>query len=315
MRRFRLTCVVCILLAAALLAGCAQNGAGGNTDECPLPTLSPGGPDPYSEGSLDPLDPSDTGPGTDPTGPVDPTGPPEPTDPVDVEPEPSALELDLTAMLAELPGKWSVYVKNIDTGEGFCINDEPMVAASLIKLYVAGAYYSTDPRASDASRCSQVDAMINVSSNEACNSLISLLGFQSINAFIRDFGDEDSVLNRKMLEQNGQENYVTAKACGRILEQILAGKYVSPEASERLLQNLKDQARTGKIPAGVPKGIPTANKTGELTDTENDAAIVWSPGGTYVLCVLSTDLTDTASARKSIVEISRIVYEYFTPAE
>ncbi len=306
MRRLRLTGIVCILLAAALLAGCGQNGAaGGNTEEHPLPTLSPGVPDPLQDESDDPLTPPDV------TDPVDPTDPPAPTDPVDVEPEPSALELELTAKLAELPGKWSVYVKNVDTGECFCINDEPMVAASLIKLYVAGAYYSTDPQAADASRCGQVDSMINVSSNEACNSLISLLGFQTINAFIRDFGDEDSALNRKMLEQNGQENYITARACGRILEQILAGKYVSPEASERLLQNLKDQARTGKIPAGVPDGVATANKTGELTNTENDAAIVWSPGGTYVLCVLSTDLTDTASARKSIVEISRIVYDYF----
>ena len=312
MTRIRLTGLVCILLAAVLLAGCAQRpDVGEHTEERPLPSLKD------VESMLPGEDPNPS-PSTDPEQ-TDPSVPWEseeqPTEPVEPVEEPSALELQLTQMLAELPGTWSVYVKNIDTGETVSLHDEPMTAASLIKLYVAGAYYSTDPEAANASRCSQVDSMINVSSNEACNALIDLLGMEEINAFIRDRGDSRSVLNRKMLQQNGKENYITARACGQILEQILEGSYVSAAASSRLLQNLKDQARTGKIPAGVPKGTTTANKTGELADTENDAAIVWSPGGTYILCVMSTGLSDTSAARRSIVEISEAVYTYFNPAQ
>ena len=45
--------------------------------------------------------------------------------------------------------------------------------------------------------------------------------------------------------------------------------------SELMYQVVFIQTRTGKIPAGVPSYVTTANKTGELDDTENDAAIIY----------------------------------------
>ena len=226
-------------------------------------------------------------------------------------PEASRLEAILTEELENLDGVWSVYARNLKTGETVCIHDEPMVAASLIKLYVAGAYYETDPKAEDRSWCARADVMISASSNDACNALIDRLGMDTVNEFIRGRGDADSALNRKMLEKTDRENYITARAAGEILEDILSGRYVSAAASGRLLQNLKEQQRTWKLPAGVPNGVETANKTGELSDTENDACIVWSPGGTYILCVLSTELPNVMTAREEIVRISTLVYEYF----
>ena len=232
---------------------------------------------------------------------------PAPTNP----PEASPLESILTRELENLDGVWSVYARNLKTGETVCIHDEPMVAASLIKLYVAGAYYETDPKAEDRNWCARADVMISASSNDACNALIDRLGMDTVNEFIRGRGDADSALNRKMLEKTDRENYITARAAGEILEDILSGRYVSAAASGRLLQNLKEQQRTWKLPAGVPDGVETANKTGELSDTENDACIVWSPGGTYILCVLSTELPNVMTAREEIVRISTLVYEYF----
>ncbi len=38
---------------------------------------------------------------------------------------------------------------------------------------------------------------------------------------------------------------------------------------------LKAQQLRSKIPDGVPSGVQTANKTGELDTVENDAAIVF----------------------------------------
>ena len=254
---------------------------------------------------------------TEPAGPGV-TEPPETEAPDTGEPplpELSPLEPVLAERLEGLPGKWSLYAKNLDTGETICVNDEPMVAASLIKLFVAGAYYETDPTASDRTFCELADVMINISSNDACNRLITLLGMEEINDFIRREGFTASELNRKMLEQSDQENYTSARECGEVLEAVVNGTYISPEASARLLQNLKDQERTGKIPAGVPSGVETANKTGELKDTENDACIVWSDGGIYILCIMATDLTDVYAARTEIVSVSALVYTYFTTGE
>ena len=73
---------------------------------------------------------------------------------------------------------------------------------------------------------------------------------------------------------------------------------------------MKQQERTGKIPAGVPEGIVTANKTGELDDVENDAAIIYGEDKTYIICVMMNGLSDTSAGRETIVKLSSIVYAF-----
>lgn len=104
------------------------------------------------------------------------------------------------------------------------------------------------------------------------------------------------------------DNYTSSKDAAKILENIYNHKCVSYEASEQMMTYLKAQERTGKIPAGVPSGVQTANKTGELDTVENDAAIVFKDNTPYVLVVMSSGLSDTAKARQNIVDISKIVY-------
>ena len=73
---------------------------------------------------------------------------------------------------------------------------------------------------------------------------------------------------------------------------------------------MKEQDRTSKIPAGIPQTVVTANKTGELDDTENDVAIVWGENADYIVCVMAGNLSNTASARNKIVEVSQEIYQY-----
>ena len=73
-----------------------------------------------------------------------------------------------------------------------------------------------------------------------------------------------------------------------------------------MLSLLKQQTRTSKIPAGVPYGIETANKTGELDYVQNDAAIVFAETP-YILCVMSENV-GAGSAVSSIVNLSSDVY-------
>lgn len=75
-----------------------------------------------------------------------------------------------------------------------------------------------------------------------------------------------------------------------------------------MLDILKSQTLKSKIPAGVPSGVVTANKTGELSSVENDAAIVFKEGAPYVLVVMSNEINNTSEARNNIKEISSKVY-------
>ena len=55
--------------------------------------------------------------------------------------EMKALEEDLTKEIGKLGGKWSLYLKRLDTDQVIGINDdEKMIAASLIKLFIAGEF-------------------------------------------------------------------------------------------------------------------------------------------------------------------------------
>lgn len=222
--------------------------------------------------------------------------------------EMQALQEALEAEIGRLGGKWSLYLKRLDTDQVIGVHaDEKMVAASLIKLFVAGEFFrQTDENMLDIEKYGRLpDAMINVSDNGAANTLINAVGMDNVNKFAQEHGFTETEINRRMLENNGTENYTSAKDCGVMLEQVLAGKYVNPKASERILQALKDQQRTGKIPAGIPSEVPTGNKTGELSYVDNDAAIVWAPSCTYILCIMSSDAGGRIS---EIVRLSSMVY-------
>lgn len=247
-------------------------------------------------------------------------GPPEASEASGIDTE--GLRAALEAELSTCTGTWALYWKRLDTGETISIGDEKMTAASLIKLFVAGAYYEAAEAGRIAGNSALVRPMITDSSNDACNSLIDLLGdgdatkgMEAVNQFAASIGCASSQLNRKMLEQTGVENYTSVSDCGRVLEMIYNGTYVSAGASAELLGYLKQQSRTHKIPAGVPAGVETANKTGELSGVENDAAIVWAPSGAYVLCVMSDDILSPAAGQGNIAGLSKMVYDYLENPE
>lgn len=222
----------------------------------------------------------------------------------------------LDEYVAGKTGTYSIYVKRVDSAEVADVNASGQLpAASLIKLFIAGCYLDKTENGAIADVYREsLDAMLEQSDNDAANRLIDLLGMDTINAFIKEQGASSTHLGRRMLEQSqNDDNYTSAQDCGRTLESILKGTCVSREVSESLLTDLKKQTRTGKIPAGVPEGVETANKTGELAvsayEVQNDAAIVWAPGGTYIIVIMIKDGGGESAMISSIQDISELVYE------
>ncbi len=222
--------------------------------------------------------------------------------------------------LQETGAKVSVYVEDLATGAKALFGNAPMKSASLIKLYVAGCAYehmgelqAGEQYAGETENL--ICRMIQSSDNDAANALISRLGngnaesgMELINQFCAGRGYAQTNIGRQMLDFNsGKENYTSVQDCGNILRDIYDGRI---SGAEQILSYMRNQERRGKIPAGVPEGVATANKTGELTDVENDVAIVYAESGAYSLCVMTGDLSDTSGARKVITELSRNVYQY-----
>jgi len=222
---------------------------------------------------------------------------------------------------AETNGEsWSIYVKNLNTGEAFSVEDKPMESASVIKLFTAATVFENwDEMQSRESYEGEIREllrnMIRISDNESANALVRKLGngdaakgMQKVNVFCEKYGYTQTHMGRLMLDFNASDdNYTSVEDCGKLLTQIYQKEL---SGSEEILKFMKEQERTGKLPAGIPQGIVVANKTGELDDTENDVAIVYGEKADYVVCVMAGALGNTASARSRIVDISSEIYQY-----
>jgi beta-lactamase class A len=64
-----------------------------------------------------------------------------------------------------------------------------------------------------------------------------------------------------------------------------------------------------KIPGALPSGVAVANKTGEITGTRNDVAIVQPYGDApFILAIMTKGITDYDAALAAIHDITRAVF-------
>ena len=247
------------------------------------------------------------------------------------------LKPQLESMISGYDGEWSVYVKDLETNEDFVLNDTPLYSASLIKAFVmAKTYEDMDTvleheaaqmktTVDDAKVQDKVDTllwnMITVSDNESCNELGRLQsdthdfldGAKQVNKYLKKEGYAETSYQSTLHPSSsklitlGGHNQTTVTDCGKLLELIYRGGCVSKEASEEMLNLLKNQQNTSKIPEGLGVSVPTANKTGETDEDQHDIAIVYGTKTTYILCVMSEN---ASNAINNIRSISRVVYNY-----
>ena len=238
----------------------------------------------------------------------------------------SVLEKMIEDRIGQYDGEWSVYVKNLSTDESIVVNDRPMKSASVMKLFIMGTVYTAFDDGSlerTEETMSLLDAMITASDNEASNQLLYLLGessyeqgIEKVDEFIREYGFSDMTVeyngfnNSSTVMDSSRFNQVSAKDCGKLLEDIYHRTWVSRKVSNEMEGLLLNQHTRYKIPAGLPEGILCGNKTGEMDTTENDAAIIYGEACDYVLVVLSSDWNSKDEAISRIASISAMVYGY-----
>lgn len=235
------------------------------------------------------------------------------------------LKEQITEYIDTRAGDWGVYVKNLNTNEYLSINEKSYSSASLIKLFTLAAVYN-ELEYGSVTRTAEVDNLLNLmitqSSNTAFNTLTEIIGggstvngFDVENANTNVLGCVNTQHKSQLVDKAGESaifvgyNLTSPADCGNILEMIYRGTLVSETASEEMLNLLKAQTRTWKIPSALPEGTVTANKTGENSKVEGDAAIVYSPACDYILCVIGNG--SVGAGTETIRSISASVYSYF----
>jgi len=153
--------------------------------------------------------------------------------------------------------------------------------------------------------------MIVISDNSATNILISRLGFEKINLFMKEAGMTASCLKRFMMVPYGpeEENCIVVGDIIILLENLLSGKLLSSEYTGEAINILKRQQYNEKIPLYLPENLEIAHKTGELQGVRHDAGIIYFPGNPYLLCILTKEVKDVICSDGIIAKISKIIYE------
>jgi beta-lactamase class A len=151
--------------------------------------------------------------------------------------------------------------------------------------------------------------MVTLSDNTATNVLIDALGMSAITQRMASLGLANTKLRRHMMDtaaaRRGDENISTPAEVVRLLEALKT----MPQAIE-LLKLPKDN----RLRRGLPAGVESADKSGELDGVRVDAGLVFVPGRPYAFSVMMSFLKNDEAGEAAIVEMSRTAYDYFVRA-
>jgi len=226
------------------------------------------------------------------------------------------------ASTMKLPVMMALF-QTIDAGERR-LND-PIVVKNQFQSLVDASPFVLDPKDdSDPELYKSVGStlpleelirrMIVRSSNLATNILIERLGASRATDMLRSLGAYQMKVLRGVEDEKsfkaGLNNTATAKDLEILLTALAKGDTFTPASNAKMIEILKGQELNEKIPAFLPKGIPIAHKTGDITGFHHDAAIVFPPGeAPYVLVVLTGGFQDEKKANQVIAEISLMVWQ------
>ncbi len=155
--------------------------------------------------------------------------------------------------------------------------------------------------------------MITRSSNLATNAVIELLDARTASATAHALGAVTMQVRRGVEDTKafnaGLNNTTSARDLGLLMAAIAQDRAASPASCAAMRDILLQQEFNEDIPAGLPPGTPVAHKTGWITATTHDAAIVYPPRRTpYVLVILTRAIPQRPVAQRLMADISRDVW-------
>ena len=155
--------------------------------------------------------------------------------------------------------------------------------------------------------------MITLSSNFATNLVIDYIGSENINSTMRGLGANKINVLRGVEDikafNQGMNNTTTALDLLNIYEKLAEGNVINSQASEEMIEILKNQKYDDIIPKYLPKSIEVAHKDGWIKGVRHDSGIVFlDDNKKYILVLLSKNLEDEVKGADLLAKISLEIY-------
>jgi len=158
--------------------------------------------------------------------------------------------------------------------------------------------------------------MVTLSDNTATNVLIDRLGMDNVARRMQALGLSATKLRRHMMDtaaaRRGDENVSTPDELVRLLQAMHGSGHGDEGFAMPDAIALLKKPKESRLRRGLPSGVSTADKPGELDGVRVDAGIVYARNRPYVFCVMTTFLKDEAEGERAIEQMSRAAYDYFS---
>ena len=130
--------------------------------------------------------------------------------------------------------------------------------------------------------------MITISSNEATNMAVKLVGFDAVNAVLAHLGAVSSTMERLIGDlaalAAGRTHEVTAGDLARIMHAVVSGRAAGPASTSLMLEFL--QAQEFGLIGPALSGVHWGSKSGWVTGIQHDVAFI-VPDGCLVAAPLA----------------------------
>lgn len=158
-------------------------------------------------------------------------------------------------------------------------------------------------------------AMLIQSDNTAANKIIDILGRDRINELFRAMGIKNTKLKRittdVKLEEDALENTTSSFDLSKCFKLLYLKQYLNEENSDLLINILKKQQVTNKIPFYIPREVQNniASKGGSLERVENDTALIMLPKGKFLFTVMANNLPNNVYGITTIARVGKMMWD------
>jgi beta-lactamase class A len=160
---------------------------------------------------------------------------------------------------------------------------------------------------------------ITVSSNEAANLLMQVVGLEAVNWVLLEAGCDNSVVERMVFDvaarDAGRTNRLTALDAAQLMWSIRFGTIATDDSLTYLCQVLRCQTQRSMIPFAVDNAIDrgevvVGNKEGQTNEVLHDVAFI-EPDDTdpFVLAVCTVGLSE-AEATAAVRNVATYAYQH-----